>query len=625
VAKRTERLALLIGLLALAGLLFDALLWRRSAALAVRGLLPYLAISAALGLFVFLRQRLFRLAEQQARAQREARTESEAGALFDQSDEPLTVAHTQRQFERFAVPFAAPLLCVLQAAACWRLWTPLSAAPAPAREHLVVAAFLGAQAFLFFVLGRYAIGLAHLAPRESRLLRGPGVFAGLTAGFCFLGAAAALAARHIDPRADPLVALILSAFLGLLAAESLLSSLWHLFRPATGAYLTAYETRLGRLLTDPASWTQSAAEAVDYQFGFRVSQTWLYRFLAKALLPLIVFQLLLLYLFSCFVFLGPHESGILERFGRPVQGRTQLRSGLHIKWPWPIETVRRFPAKRIQNVYVGFEWDRNMPEVMVWTRPHFKREYSFLLASAPNETAPTDSDPATPGAVPVNLLNMNIPIEYLITNVYLYAYRYAEPATVIQQVAYRAVAHTTVSKDLFAVMGPGQLETAGVLRARIQRALDRLQIGVRIVSVGVQGVHPPPQIADAFESVVGALEEKETAILEAHTHSQQVLPAARADAQRTLTEAESYAHERKVLSQAEADRFLKRLDSFARSPTVFRMRTYLHVLQETLANVRKYVITVQAATEVIQLDFQREPGLGLFDFGAGEMIEPGGE
>src|SRR6202162_1206257 len=103
-----------------------------------------------------------------------------------------------------------------------------------------------------------------------------------------------------------------------------------------------YESRLVGLLGQPEGLITTAAQALDYQFGFKVSETWFYRFFRRALGVLVLLQLGALLLSTCVVFIEAGEQGLLERFGRPVTDRTLLEPGAHLKCPWPIDKVYRF-------------------------------------------------------------------------------------------------------------------------------------------------------------------------------------------------------------------------------------------------------------------------------------------
>jgi membrane protease subunit HflK len=626
--RQAENSLALAAAATLVALVVDVVLAQRTHLLVLPALWPYLVITLGVCGLVFARKRLARLAEEEKRDQALAKREGAGSTLFAERPDELAALPKVRahdQFERFLVPAMAPLLGLIQGYWAWRLHRGLSSVAAEPVEHLLAAAFVAAQAFGFFLLSRYLLGLSRHA--EHRLLRGPGVLLGISCFASLAVSVSAVAAETGHPAADRVSARLLIGFLGVLGVESVLNFIGECYRPRKRREPNrAYESRLAGLLTDPATWVRNVSHALDYQFGFKVSETWFYRFLERALLPLILFQLLVLYLLSCLVFLGPEEAGILERFGRP-KADWQLHSGLHLKWPWPFETVRRYPVKRILTMQIGHRMhspgqpaappaaahdaEPHSAEVILWTKPHYHEEEHFLVASREAPTRGAEGE----AAVPVNLIAFNVPVEYQITNMYDYAYRYADPPAVLRQVAYRSLCLEGASSDLFEVMTRERLQTARALQARMQDEVNRLGLGVRIVFVGLQAAHPPVQVGEAFESVMGATEEKEAKILEARAHARRVMPLADAEAEKVGHAAEAYKVRRTEISAAESEQFLARLKTQERSPRVFRSRLYLDTLELALAGARKYVVAASPSTEVILFNFEEKLHPDLFDLG----------
>ena len=617
--KRNEKILALAGGIALIGLIADTALATTAHLHVLAALLPYLAWSAAICFFVMARLQLARRVDEEQRDLALAKAERAETTIFQQEAgkfEAFTIARSREQFEKWLVPVFAAVVSVGLGFWALSLHRGLAAPADVATQRLLAASLLAGQTFALFLLSRFLLGLSRYP--AQRLLRGPGVTLGIACLASLVATAAAVVAEQATPAADGIVARGLIAVLGLLAIEGVLNFIWELFRPRRSGELNcAYESRLGGLFTDPAGWVRNVGGALDYQFGFKVSETWLYRFFEGALLPLVIFQLVVLYLLSALVFLGPEEEGIVERFGKPREAAWHLDSGCHLKLPWPFETVRRFPVKRLQNVDIGFHQDEHgtpAPDTILWNVPHYQSEEQFLTAS--REVAGSD-------AVPVSLVSFNIRVEYQITNVFQYAYQFANPQRVVEQLAYRTITLTAANRGLFDVLGEGRQEMAQTLQERMQRAADALGIGIRIAYVGVQGVHPPVSVADAFQSVIGATEEKEASILKARAEANRILPLAGAEALKIETNAAAYAVRRTELSSAEADRFVKRLDSYRLSPEVFKMRLYLGSLRDSLANARKYVIAASPATEVIQLNFEDKLVPDLFDLGPTQKSKEG--
>ena len=78
-----------------------------------------------------------------------------------------------------------------------------------------------------------------------------------------------------------------------------------------------YDKLVG-LLAQPEGLFTTAAQALDYQFGFKVSETWFFRLLQQNLPFLVLAQLAVLFLSTCVVFIDAGEQAVLERFGKPV-------------------------------------------------------------------------------------------------------------------------------------------------------------------------------------------------------------------------------------------------------------------------------------------------------------------
>ncbi len=598
-----------------AGLALDLFLASRCSLAALRVLSGFLLVSLLVVLAAYVRQRLAWLAAQEQQDAALAEKENPATLFNKEEDEsePFSIARSRQQFERFVVPSIAPVLGMLQLYLAWRGWQK-TGAPAGLPELLPLpAAFLSGQAFVCFLLSRYLLGIAR-EPGHQRM-KGPGIYLGLTALVSLLTAADAILVKTGVPRADWAVSWTFILLLGVLGIENYIRAVAYLYSPriaAAPAPCVSYESRLGALLTDPASWVNNVAQALDYQFGFNISHTWFYRFLENALAPLIFFQLAALYLLSSFVFLGPEEEAILEKFGRPVPAEEGglLDSGFHLKWPWPFETVRRFPSKRVQTLDIG-NVSREGPSSMLWTVQHHTGQETFLTASRA-ATAGGKDDAQT---VPVNLLSMHIPVEYRITNIYQYAFSASEPLRLLEQSAYAGLTRITVSHGMEEIISSGQIHLTQELKTIMQQRADAFGLGIRIEFVGLRAVHPPVAVADAFESVVGALEERESAKLQASAYAAKVLPLAAADAEAAGEIAKAYRVRRKALAEAEAYQFDQRQKGYKMSPEVFKKDLYLRTLSGALSGARKYIVSADPGNQVIQFDFKEKLKPELYNFG----------
>jgi len=286
-----------------------------------------------------------------------------------------------------------------------------------------------------------------------------------------------------------------------------------------------------------------------------------------------------------------------------------LGSGLHFKWPWPVDQVYRHPTRQVQSFTVGVVSDPEMEKekTLVWTRPHYKEELNMLVASR-DESARSDL-PGAEKSVPANLIVVSIPVQYQITDLRDWAYKHANASNVLVHLANREVVRYLVNVDFDSVMSSRRQAAAEALRDRIQARANELELGVQILFVGLQDIHPPlgnrmQMVAQSFEQVVGAMQQKQTNILAAQAYEARRIPAASAEATNLVTQARSDQLLKVTTAAAEATRFTNQLAAFRASPTVYPQRTYLEAMVSALPGVKKYVLVATNTQDVVVLNLE---------------------
>jgi len=548
----------------------------------------------------------------------EARTLAEAESapdtsLFESEAGPARpAAQRLEQFEKFVLPVFSIVICLALGYASFAMLRGLGRAEMqPIRRPLMTGVLFLGSAFGSFLLAKYAAGLATEA--AFRPMRPGAGFAMSNAIGCLLVGLSMVCVHLQLPIVERAVAYAIAVVMGLLAAETAVGLVLSLYRPRTPGRerRAAHDSRLLGLLTTSGGVLKAAAETLDYQFGFKVSETWFYRFMERAIVPLILFQFATFYLLTCFVVVDAHERAIIERLGRPRSGRATLGPGVHLKWPWPIEKARLYPVTRVEMLQIGEQLDEELPGYL-WTISHSKSPYYLLVA---NREQPEAGTPETASeAVPVSLLSGTVYVYYRVGDLYDYLYSHAAPKTTFSRICHRELARYAASSDFLELLGTHRADAAAALKQRFQQQADALRLGIRVLDVTLQGIHPPYAVGDAFEDVVGSMEEKEAEILKAHAYENSVLPAARAEAEALRRQAAAYAHRRQFVAPAEAERFQNQLIAFKLAPEVFRARETLSAMEEALAKARKTIVADWMDSDevtIINLEDKILPGFDL--------------
>ncbi len=540
------------------------------------------------------------------------RSASSATLFSEQAADTFPARRAREQFERFFVPGFTILFFFLQAGGAFYLWKHLGEDKvASLQESTVALALFGLFSLVYFQFGKYSAALARI--ERQRLLRPQASYLLLGAVLNLLGSLVEVANWAGYSAADTMVARVLVVILGLVAVENLIALVFELYRPRLKGVMEhpLYESRLIGLLSQPGGLITTAAQALDYQFGFKVSETWFYRFLEKALGWVVLAQVAILFLSSMIVVVEPGEQALLERLGKPVQGRDLLSPGWHIKYPWPVDRIYRYQTEAVQGFEVGIVHDDkdSTQRTVLWTKQHYKEEFPMLVASRQTPLSVAGGEQA----VPVGLLAVSLPVQYQIQDVRAFAYNHAAAGELLQKVAFGEFTRYLVGVDLNDLMTTGRKTAAVELQRRIQARADEHKLGVKILFVGLHDIHPPVKVAPAFERVIGAIQEKEATNHYARAYAAERVPMARAEAAKFLNEAEAYRIREMAAAGAAAGRFTNQLTAAKASPEVYRLRTYLETLVAATAAPRKYIVVPTNTHDVVLFNLEDKLRADLLD------------
>ncbi len=535
---------------------------------------------------------------------------SRGSSLFESKDSGSFPARNARlQFEKFFVPSFAVLLLLLEVAGAWLLWrwsglATTSIKPEGATPSLSLFAIF---ALLLFLFGRFSVTIARL--ENHRLLR-PGASFLLAGAYVCAFAALGIAGVELKfPRADFWVARGLCILLMLMAAENLLTMLLEIYRPRMKGRVgrPLYESRVVGILAQPESLFNAAAQTLDYQFGFKVSETWFFQAVRTNILILVLVQVAVLLISTSVVFINTGEEAVLERFGRPAG---TLTAGVHFKLPWPVDHIYRFRTEEIQSFAVGYTPDaasESAPTIL-WTIPH-AQEQNFLVANRSTVTNLDNNSGDTNDSAniqPIGMITVSIPIQFQITNITDWVYKNTDPEPLLEDLATREVIHYLAGIDLNDLLAEGRLEAAETLRQRIQLAVNDRSLGAKIVFVGLQDIHPPTasEVASTYEKVIGAQQIELAMIYGAQASAIRTNAIAAGQAFVATNLADARRVQLVSSKLAEAALFTNQIPAFKAAPSVYRQRLYLQSFAAATAGARKYVILTTNTQDVVIFDLE---------------------
>lgn len=578
--------------------------------------LPILGAGVLVALVSYFLMRLVERERLERLEYDELKNAPSGSALFEKDGaELLPAQRSRRQFEKYFVPGFAVLLLGALGTGTVLLWRWMNGSNGSAVQQPMLGIVIFAMlALVLFLLGRYSVALARM--ESQRLLQPVASFVLAGAYLCAAVSVALIIHYSGFSAADRYAARALIVLLGILATETLLTLILEVYRPrVSGKQLRLlYDSRVIGLLAQPESLFTTAAQALDYQFGFAVSQTRAYKFLQKGLAWIIAAQVLLVIFSTAFVVIDTGEEALLERFGRPVESRSIIGPGFHVKWPWPIDQVRRYRTDRIQTFKVGLAGEEDEDETVLWTVSHSQEEFNLIVAS--RELGATTNADGAQRSPPVNLLSVGIPVQFQITNLFAWAYNNVEPDRLLEKIATREVVRYLVSADVIEIMSSQRGDAAAELQKRIQSAANERNLGAHILFVGLQDIHPPVKVAHAYERVVGAMQSREAKILSGRAQAEQTNALATATAYRTVRNAEADRDRISSSAAARGASLTNQIPAYRAAPEVYMDRAYLQVITRNAGNTRKYVIATTNTDDIILFNLEDKLRTDLLDIPA---------
>jgi regulator of protease activity HflC (stomatin/prohibitin superfamily) len=537
---------------------------------------------------------------------------------------------------------------------------------------------IGIEAFIavaLFLFARYAAGMARQTV-WANLKAGAASAAGLSL-MCV-----ALVVFHIMDIVGPdgplrSLRLVLPAALIVFGVEVFVNFVLDIYRPrkAGESPRPAFNSPLLGLVASPETVARSINEAVNYQLGYDVSGTWLYRLLSRAAAPLILGGLLIMWGASSFTVIEPHQRAMVLRFGRVVQ--ENVEPGLLMKAPWPIdevviptEVIRNEKGERIglaetatgvRVLQLATQPPTGAVGAILWTNDHAREEQYQVMQ-------PSGSSRGATQVGSIALLSLELPMFYSIENVAVYE-QLGPPQVrddLIKATAQREIMRYMATQSVDDILGAGREKTGEALLGRVQTALAELNPdetgkgrgpGIKIISLGVAGVHPAKKVASEFEAVVGAEQNRQAKIDSARAAAvetltrvagsvtlaeqivsridavdrmrtqggdqekineqefeiQKLLDQAGGKAATMIAQAKSDRWQRHMGERARAVRYNGLLESFKSAPELFKSSLYFDALRTALADTRLFITSDKLPDLRVTAELQdKDSGTNVF-------------
>lgn len=289
---------------------------------------------------------------------------------------------------------------------------------------------------------------------------------------------------------------------------------------------------------------------------------------------------------SVFYTVQPEQRAVIKRFGSVIGIKDP---GLHFKIPFGVDQVQLVATERVLKQEFGFRTERTRnAERTAYSNESFEDESLMLTGD-------------------LNMIDVEWVVQYRIADPIKFLYQMREPTRTLRDIS-ESVMRRIVGNMLGSeVLTIGRVDIQRKAGEEIQSILDGYDLGIRISTVEMQDVVPPPAVQPAFNEVNEARQERERMINEAQKRVNQEIPNAKGAALRAIAEAEGYATERVNRAHGESVRFSAVLQEYRQAPEVTRARLYLETLNSVLPNIGQVLVVQDGQTGPLPLlDINRE-------------------
>jgi membrane protease subunit HflK len=628
---------LMLGLTVILGTM--GLMWAKS-------YVVYAAIlPLALGFFcsgiAYWRAFLIRREEEESEERTTLLQDSARLDLFDDTEDAMSAASIARkQFDKWGISFFTLLMGGGLLLASWmtlqsfrRLLEPNAAEvlkkTLEARGSMEALGFSLCFMIVTLLLGVYWNGASR--EKDSRFMRPVGQWL-IFSGIVFGAASVLMVVEFIGGRMEDVgslkhwdlhVSIWLLYLYMAFGAQMLFNFVMEFYRPRSGEDRPLYESRILAIVTDPGNVATNISKTLEYQFGVKVSESWIHNIVVWKVAPFIVALVVCLYLLDCFAFVRHNEMGVVTKCGAFEE---VIQPGFHIKWPRPFTRIIRYPVKQVRRVTIGFEEfgskeemqsgmeDPGMQEsmgdptgrVIVWSKQHFKHESHYLLPARVSDESPNDEPIREPvskdvkSAPAIDFLSASMAVYYKIQedekgeglkNYYL---NYRNPERVLKALIKKEVITFFSTADLMNLITTGNKKAQETLFERLRNRVNSQtkSLGIDVVNFVMIGLHPPVPVAESYQSIVTARQEVKKVEHEEWSERYMRVEGAKGKVSELVEQAKAYKFEKTNLPQTEVEQFKAKLLSFQQAPEVFKMRFYLDALEDISKSeeIWKYLI-----------------------------------
>lgn len=309
-------------------------------------------------------------------------------------------------------------------------------------------------------------------------------------------------------------------------------------------------------------------EYLEKNTGISMKSLWSVKYF-KQIAPLVVLvSATVLWVSTCVVQVESYQQGAVYRFGA-LQSKL-LQPGIHLTLPFPFDRVEIYDTEVVQKTTIGYRAEENADNI--WTKSHGEEEYKLLLGGGDE------------------LVSINLRLEYKISDLKKYLKTFKDPKAQMEAMAYELVTDRTIETDLDTLLSADREAFALNFRKDLSNLLNKQNVGIEVVSVVLESIHPPVEIATVYQELISAEISAEKRILIAQGTANATIAKAQAGADTAVYGAQAEQKEKVAKAKANIAEFLASAEAYRTNKDAYTYYKYLKAVGEAYGNANLVIL-----------------------------------
>jgi membrane protease subunit HflK len=317
-----------------------------------------------------------------------------------------------------------------------------------------------------------------------------------------------------------------------------------------------------------------------------------------AVVKIVMVLMVVAFFGSGFFTVGPQEKAVILRFGKPLgEGENRLRgAGLHWSLPYPIDEVVKIPITEQQIVSSTIGWYHTTPEQEL---------------SGEELPAGPSLNPAIDGYLitgDTNIIHSRVTLRYHIEDPFDFTFNFVAASNTVQNILNNALLYTAARFKVDDILLNQVSPFREAVQNRVEEQSEEEHLGIIVEQCDVES-RPPRQLQAVFDQVTIARQNRDKALIDANSYTNQVLSQALGESSMIINQASVASANYVTNVLAEAKRFNDLEPLYDSDPALFTQQYLVKAMGEALTNVEKWVQPTSdngKSTEV-RLMLNREP------------------